>query len=143
MQKWQTFGYDMARVNADIRRQTGKWGKLKTPDEVHEYLQTMAERPIPTTEAPKDRAVAKPPKPRKHSLAAGRVVSISNGNATLYKANEYGIPMEVLEVRPTDSKAEGRAFMCDDCKGRFTSWDDFLKHALEEKEKAAKSMQKS
>lgn len=138
MEKWKGFGFDMARVNADINRQTGKWGKLKTPEEVHEYMQTMTERPIEQTPVAPDRAVATPPKPKKHTLAAARVIAMRSGQASLYKANEYGIPTELVEMKPVDSKAEGRAYMCADCDKRFQAWDGFVTHALEENKNPAK-----
>lgn len=134
MEKWKTFGFDMARANADIHRRTGKWGKLKTPEEVSDYMKEMEERPIEQTPITPDRAIATPPKPRLHGLKAARAITLKNGQATLYKANEYGIPTDLIEVRPVQSNAEGRAYLCADCNARFASWDDFLKHALENKQ---------
>ena len=111
MERWKTFGFDMARVNADIKRHTGKWGKLKTPQEVSDYMKEMEERPIEQTPIIPDRAVAKPPQPRLHGLKAARTVTFKNGQATLYKANEYGIPTDLIEIKPIESKAEGRAYL--------------------------------
>lgn len=132
--KWKGFGFDMARVNADIKRKTGKWGKLKTPEEVKKYLKTMEERVIEQTEAPADRAITSPPKPRKHGLRAARIVQMKDGNAVLSKVNEYGIATETLELKKIDSKANGRAYLCADCKERFPEWKDFIDHSLKNKE---------
>jgi hypothetical protein len=127
--KWKTYGYDSARANAHIGRATGKWGRLKTPDEVWDYMERYMNDQASMLNPPADDPKA--PQQRKHGMPAARAIIIGNGKASLYTADLDGKPKDLLEEK--DNAGNGKAWKCADCGTNFTAWADFVQHSLDMK----------
>lgn len=55
--KWATFGRDMAASNIRILKQTGKYGALRTPDQVWDYIEKVKQEQKSSIDRPRNARV--------------------------------------------------------------------------------------